>query len=200
MAKVGRRVGRSITAFFIIIGIIMCIPGILMLVLSSSIYGQPITETGQQFNTYVGYNSTIQLVGVMKQGENYDIRIEITVSATPNNPPNGGVTIRMTVQKTGTDLASLPSTYDFSDTNFNSTFLSKKYEFKEDFVSDADATFNFEIISSNNLTNIYIKIFLYENPRRVLASIATTIGLILLIPGGLVLVSVACISSCGRRR
>ena len=195
------RARRSFTGIFVFIGIILLIPGILVLSIATRIYGLPIYETGQQFNTFVGYNNSLELEGVMQQGNNYDIRIEINVEAVPSNPQDSEITIRMTVQKTGADIASLPSTYDFQASDFNSTFISKKYEFKEDFVSDADATFRFEIIESTNIENIYIKIFLHENPRRLFASITTTIGLILLIPGALVLIFAACISGgCGRRR
>ena len=198
MGFIFRRMGRSLTVLIVIGALIMCIPGIVLLSLSSTIYGQPLQETGQIFNTTIGYSNTINLEGYMKPGNNYDIRIEISVSATPANPPNSEITVRMTVSKTGSDIDSLPSMYDFSGINFNSTTLSRTYEFKDDFVAEANANFTFEIIDSVNLTDIYIKIYLHENPRRVLSDIATWVGLILLIPGGLILIGVACVA--GRRR
>ncbi|MHA1407336.1 MAG: hypothetical protein ACTSSG_08155 [Candidatus Heimdallarchaeaceae archaeon] len=104
----------------------------------------------------------------------------------------------MTTQKTGTDLTTLPSTHDFVGSNFNSTTFYSKYEFKEDFSTDADARFNFEVTASKNIISIYITIKLYKNPHRTLASTARTIGIVLLIPGGLIILGTLCV--CGRRR
>jgi len=44
-----------------------------MLSFSSVIYGKTIVEPGQQLGTNFGVNTTIELTGVMKQGNNYDI-------------------------------------------------------------------------------------------------------------------------------
>ena len=198
MGFILRRIGRSFTAFIVIFALIMCIPGIIFLSFSQTIYGQPKYQSGQMFDTSIGYSSVIELEGLMTEGNNYDIRIEISVAAIPANPPSSEVTIRMTVTKTGVDIAALPTTYDFTQLNFNSTTFSQTYEFKEDFITDAEADFNFEVLESVNLTDIYIKIYLHENPRRVLSNIAMWLGLVLLIPGGIILIGLACLT--GRRR
>ena len=199
MVKIIQRARGSALALFIIIGLIISIPGIIMLSISSTIYGQPIQETGQIFNTDIGYNNTLTLSNLMIQGNNYDIRIDVSVDAIPANPADSEITLRMTTQKTGTDLSTLPASHDFHAENFNSTVITEEYEFKDDFEFNTDANFTFEVVNSENLTNIYIKIYLYENPRRVLASIASTLGLILLIPGALILIGVACMVGGGKR-
>lgn len=182
-----RQIGKTIGVILIIISLVLAVPGVLTLMASSAIYGSPVDTVNSGMAIQAGEMVTMQIAGVMTAGNNYDIKLNIRADAVDANPEKGSIQMTMTTTKTaGADeLSPIPNTDTFIDNAFNSTSFSETYVMDNDFEEDADIEFTFTLDSQQEITDIDITLEVYEDPRRQLSSLLSTIGLILLIPSGL---------------
>jgi len=181
---------RMIGSCLMIIGLILCIPSIILSVSANSLSEKSFhAEESSNFSAVTeGTTLVIPVNGHLKAGHNYDIKVSILNIQGP-----------MTEAKTGQFSVSLNVTGDLTHTAtantgaFNeSTSLSfGTWEMEENRATDADLTFTFTITAMNNVTGIpTVRIRVYQDPNRFWVNLMNNLGFILIIPG-------LCVCSCG---
>ncbi|MHA1718975.1 MAG: hypothetical protein ACTSXK_05565 [Promethearchaeota archaeon] len=170
-----------------LIGLILCIPSIAGLIIANNIYEKsyvPNSPGSQEFSP-LAVNSTLDFDanGIMKAGNNYDIKILITVVGPNSDNQTGQISVKMTV--TG-DYSKVETA---SRTSFNGTvkFSYDKWALEEDLTQDKNLHFNFVITNLNDVSSASVEVRIYENPNRFLVNTITNVSLWLLIPGIIVI-------------
>ena len=171
----------------IFIGLILCIPSIAGLLIANSIYEKSYVANspGSLAFSPLAVNGTEELdaSGIMKAGNNYDIKISIKAVGPQSDDQTGQITVNMVVtgdySKVETKIKS----------NFNGTALISfdKWILEEDFTENKDLHFNFTIISLTDVSSVIVEVRIYENPNRFLVNTITNVSLWLLIPGIIVM-------------
>ncbi|MHA1646405.1 MAG: hypothetical protein ACTSVU_02855 [Promethearchaeota archaeon] len=187
---------RAIGTCIIIIGLIMCIPSVFLFFQAGALYEKSnVYDQSAQFSTLqIDENQTIVVTGIMKTGNNYDIKIYVTAFRPENHTALGGFSL------TYSDTA-LSISGNFASSSVNGTYSSSHKEVMEtDFTSDVDTTFTFKITSMNDLSSLSVRVKVYENPNRFWVDFMTKAGLWLLIPGVIVCCCGACIAPPTKKR
>jgi hypothetical protein len=197
-----RFIRRTIGGIVVLIGLILIIPSIALFVLSDRIYGSPIVEPNKSLA--IDGNVTIfEIKGIFKAGNNYDLKLQYVVTPNPSDPPNSTIVIVMNASSTPSFMGEKIGSDIYEDlTPFNQTtdVIFKTYEFKDDFAENLDLILTFNVTHALNIVGVKVTLKIYENPNREMADLVAKIGLILLIPGIIVIIIGACIAGPSNRR
>lgn len=175
-----------------LIGFILCIPSIAGLLIANNIYeGSYVSDSpGSLAFSPLAVNSTIELnaIGIMKAGNNYDIKVSLRAVGPQSDSQTGQITVQMVV--TG-DYSKVETE---TRTGFNGTALISfdKWILEEDLTDDKDMQFNFTINSLTDISSATVEVRIYENPNRFWVDTITNVSLWLLIPG-IVVICCGCI-------
>lgn len=175
---------RWIGAGLICLGLIMAIPAVGMFILSSVAYGSP--EPGYPVSKALPIDGTeINFTVQLTAGNDYDIKVSISVTGTAAKPATGAITIEQTAS--ATNNLPIKESYIHQQSGFNSTTFSDKFEYGEKLPNSHTVTLFFEVTSaSTSIQGVTVQVSLYANPHRTISGILGTIGLILLIPSFIV--------------
>ncbi len=182
----------------VLIGLILCIPSIAGLIIANNIYENSYVSDspGSLAFSPLAVNSTVELdaSGIMKAGNNYDIKISIRAEGPQSDNQTGQITVNMVI--TG-DYSKVETK---ARSNFNGTALMsfEKWILEEDLTVNKDMHFNFTIISVNDVSGAIVEVRIYENPNRFLVNTITNVSLWLLIPG-IVVMCCGCIIAPPKR-
>ncbi len=184
---------RCVGGIVALIGIILILPSIGLFFIADWVYGKPI-HTAETSMTQTDRVKTITINDVMKQGNDYDIRL-IVIARVVNIDQLGSFNVKMDSTKIGSGLAAFPATYPFNDNKVNdSTTSDETWQLKEKFAENANLVLTFNLTTDININSVSVKVEIYQNPNRPLVETITNIGAILLIPGIIVIVCGACIA------
>jgi len=167
----------------VFIGFILCIPSIAGLIIANNIYENSYVSNspGSLAFSPFAVNSTVDLdaSGIMKAGNNYDIKISVRAVGPQSDEQTGQFTVFMNV--TG-DYSKIETE---TRSNFNGTALISfdKWILEEDLTADKDIHFNFIVISLTDVSSASVEVRIYENPNRFLVNTITNVSLWLFIPG-----------------
>lgn len=174
---------RCVGTVIIIIGLVMCIPSIALFLFADSLYGEPVGQ-GSLTLTPTKTTGTLEIVGVFKQGNDYDLRIK-HVAYAANVDELGNLTLEMTYNKSGSGLAKFDDGwYPITKLGLNESHTaSDVYEFDTKFAEDASLVLFFNLTVADNIRDVQITYSVYANPNRPLINTLNQVALWLLIPG-----------------
>jgi hypothetical protein len=181
----------------------MILPSLGIFAFAGIIYGKPVYEKTETI-PLDGTPKNLIISDVLKAGNDYDIKMEYNVEPIKRDPPTSTFQIQMIavitpgpiadtiLSKTTTENTKFNETseYNFAPANSNKNY----YEFPDDLTADVTLNFTFKVLSAIDIESITFRIRIYANPNRALVDRLNQIGLILLIPGIIVLVIAACIA------
>jgi hypothetical protein len=197
---------RILGGIIVLIGIIMIIPSIVGFVWANNIYEgsykdgktASITSTTQVSDVIV-----LDVTGVLKSGNNYDIVVKATGIQGPQTQAETGLLTVSCVITNGVSQTGAKSTGKFNESYGSMTLINM--EIKNPIEADKDPKFTFTITAIADITSATLEIRIYENPNRALVNTINTIALVMLIPGICIIVCGAIIAppnrkGAGRRR